>query len=37
MCSFFYTNVDLQKVALKQEGMLPFLITGCMIRNIRFG
>ena len=33
MCSFFCDNVDLPKVALKQEGMLLFLITGCMIRN----
>jgi len=25
MHSFFYTNVDLQKVALKQERIMPFL------------
>jgi len=35
MHSFFYTNVDLQKIALKQEGIMPFLITRDMIRNIR--
>ena len=24
MCSFFCNNVDLQKVALKQKGIMPF-------------
>jgi len=34
MHSFFCNNVDLQKVALKQERIMPFLITRDMIRNI---
>jgi len=35
MHSFCCNNVDLRKIALKQEGIMPFLITRDMIRNIR--